>query len=215
MTHRSILCFGDSNTHGTRPLAVLGEMARLDHSHRWPGVMAAALGPDWSVIEEGQPGRTITHDDPVEGAHKNGLTVLPALLETHRPLDLVIVMLGTNDLKHRFAVTPLDIARSAGRLLSVIRASNAGPNGAAPATLLICPPPIVEAGSLSEMFEGGAAKSQVLASRFAAIAEMMQVPFLDAGACAEVDLLDGIHLTEASHGRLGVSVAEAVLAQFS
>ena len=77
--------------------------AGLARDERWAGRLARLL-PDWEVIAEGHPGRTTVHDDPVEGAHRNGLTVLPALLESHRPVDVVLVMLGTNDLKERFSV---------------------------------------------------------------------------------------------------------------
>lgn len=215
MSQRTILCFGDSNTHGTIPMAHVDDLGRRGPDKRWPGLMAAALGEGWSVIEEGHPGRTTTLDDPVDGSYKNGLTMLPSLLETHRPIDLVIVMLGTNDLKARFGVTPGDIARCAGRLLTVIATSTAGPGGAAPAMLLVCPTPILEAGILAEMFAGGAEKSKAIAHRFEDIAHGMGVPFLDAGAVAEVDPLDGVHLTEASHVDLAAAITKAVLAQLT
>ena len=119
---RTVLCFGDSNTHGTPPVPNLGASGRYDRSARWPTLMAGHLGADWHVIEEGHPGRTTVHDDPIEGAHRNGLTVLPSLLESHKPLDVVILMLGTNDLKGRFSVNATDIALSLERLIGVIRA---------------------------------------------------------------------------------------------
>ena len=93
-----ILCFGDSNTWGYVPLTV----DRYPESVRWTGVMAQALGAGFRIIEEGQNGRTTVWDDPLEGDNKNGLRYLPACLESHHPLDLVIIMLGTNDLKARW-----------------------------------------------------------------------------------------------------------------
>lgn len=215
MSQRTILCFGDSNTHGTIPMAHVDDLGRRGPDKRWPGLMASALGEDWVVVEEGHPGRTTTLDDPVEGFYKNGLTMLPSLLESHRPIDLVIVMLGTNDLKARFAVTPADIARCAGRLLSVVATSTAGPGGTAPAMLLVCPTPILEAGILAEIFAGGAEKSKAIAGRFEDMAHHMGVPFLDAGAFAQVDPLDGVHLSEASHADLAEAITEAVLAQLT
>ena len=95
---RTLLCYGDSNTHGTMPMPDLGFQGRYSRDERWSGRLQRLL-PDWEVIAEGHPGRTTVHDDPVEGAHRNGLTVLPALLETHRPVDAVLLKLGTNDLK--------------------------------------------------------------------------------------------------------------------
>ena len=80
---RTLLLFGDSNTHGTMPMADLSDTGRFGRGERWAGRLQELL-PEWEVIAEGHPGRTTLHDDPVEGPHRNGLTVLPALLETHR-----------------------------------------------------------------------------------------------------------------------------------
>lgn len=182
---RTILLFGDSNTHGTMPLPELGVSGRFDRDERWAGRLATLL-PEWEIIAEGHPGRTTVHDDPVEGAHRNGLTVLPALLESHKPLDVVLVMLGTNDLKERFSVNAGDIALSLERLVRVILASGAGPGNGAPGVLLVAPPPIVEVGCLAGMFAGGAAKSQALAGEIAAAARRVGVPFLDAGQVVKV-----------------------------
>lgn len=207
---RTILCYGDSNTHGTLPLPDFNGSARLGPAERWPGVMAAALGAAWLVIEEGHPGRTTIHDDPLEGAHKNGLAVLPAILESHRPIDLVILKLGTNDLKARFAVTANDIARSAQKLAQVIRASDAGTAGRPPAVLIVAPPPIIETGCLAGMFAGGAVKSRAFPAEFAEAARFIDAPFFDAGAHIAADPLDGIHYSAEAHGKLGRALAAAV-----
>jgi lysophospholipase L1-like esterase len=214
MTPRTVMCFGDSNTHGTRALEHALDIRRFDRGVRWPGQMAAALGPDRQVIEEGHPSRTTTHDDPVEGPHKNGLSMLPALLESHRPLDLVIVMLGTNDLKMRYHVPAIDIAISTEKLLLTVAASIAGPDLQPPRCLLVAPVPIEEAGFLAEMFEGGAAKSRQLGPFFQTIAERHGAGFLDAGTLAKVDPTDGIHLTEAGHAALAAGIAARVAEMF-
>ncbi|MEX0285453.1 MAG: SGNH/GDSL hydrolase family protein [Paracoccaceae bacterium] len=211
---RNVMCFGDSNTHGTPALQHPLDIRRFDRTTRWPGQMAAALGPDWHVIEEGLPSRTTVHDDPVEGLHKNGVRVLPALLDTHRPLDLVIVMLGTNDLKMRYNVPAIDIAISAEQLIRTIHSSIAGPDLAPPKALLVAPVPIEETGFLGEMFAGGAVKSQALAGYFQTIAERHGVGFLDAGTVADVDPVDGIHLTEDGHAALGRAIADKVNEMF-
>ncbi|MDW4500037.1 SGNH/GDSL hydrolase family protein [Sulfitobacter sp. D35] len=205
-----VMCFGDSNTHGTMPMERPGALDRLGPEARWPGVMAQALGVGWTVIEEGQPGRTTVHDDPIEGAWKNGAAVLPALLDTHRPVDLVVIMLGTNDLKARFSVTASDIADSAARLAALVRASIAGPGGAAPAVLLVAPPKIEEAGALASMFAGGAAKSSGLGQAFARVADRFGIPLFDAATVAAPDPLDGIHLSEDTHRALGAALADKV-----
>ncbi|MEO0989887.1 MAG: SGNH/GDSL hydrolase family protein [Pseudomonadota bacterium] len=214
MSARRVLAYGDSNTHGTVPMADHHDRRRFDKGVRWPGVMASALGTAWDVIEEGHPGRTTVHDDPVEGAHKNGLSFLPVALETHRPLDLVIVMLGTNDLKARFAVEPFDIARSCDRLVGLVQGSDAGPGHAAPGVLLVAPFPIEETGTLAAPFKGGASKSRDLAAHMASVAHHRGVGFMDAGQHVSADPLDGIHLSADSHKALGAAVAEAVRARF-
>src|SRR6185312_8487577 len=117
---RTVLCFGDSNTHGTRPMVSLEDDSRFDRSTRWPGVVEARLGDGWRVVEEGLPGRTTVHDDPIEGFHKNGQRYLQACLESHKPLDAIVLMLGTNDLKARFNLPASDIAAGAGVLLGII-----------------------------------------------------------------------------------------------
>ncbi len=212
---KTVLCFGDSNTHGTPPAPHLGASGRYDHSTRWPTLMAGHLGPDWHVIEEGHPGRTTVHDDPIEGAHRNGLTVLPSLLESHKPVDVIIMMLGTNDLKGRFSVNPTDIALSLERLIGVIRAFACGPDGSNPGILLVAPPPIIEAGCLADMFEGGAAKSRGLAASIAAAAARANVAFLDAGEHISVSPIDGIHYDQAAHTALAQVMARAVMTNFS
>ena len=211
---RTLLCYGDSNTHGTMPMPDLGFQGRYSRDERWTGRLQRLL-PDWEVIAEGHPGRTTVHDDPVEGAHRNGLTVLPALLETHRPVDAVLLMLGTNDLKQRFSVNAMDIALSLERLVRVIRASAAGPSGAAPGILVVAPPPIEEVGCLAEMFAGGAAKSRQLAPRIAAMAERNGLPWLDAGAMIKVSPIDGIHYGPEANPVLAEAFAAAIRRHFA
>lgn len=196
MGERVVLCYGDSNTHGTAPMATLEDLGRLGPAERWPGVLAAELGAGWRVIEEGLPGRTTVHPDPVSGAHKSGIAVLPAILESHRPIDLVAIMLGTNDFKARFQVPPVEIADSIERLILTVRTSFCGPGAGAPDVLAICPPPVLEAGCLAEIFEGGAARRGA--------------GFLDAGEVIASSPLDGVHFDAAEHGRLGRAVAGAV-----
>ena len=214
MMARTVLCFGDSNTHGTPPAADLGASARFDRSTRWPTLMAGHLGADWHVIEEGHPGRTTVHDDPIEGAHRNGLTVLPSLLESHKPIDVVILMLGTNDLKGRFSVNATDIALSLERLIGVIRSFACGPDGTNPGILLVSPPPILEVGCLADMFEGGAAKSHGLCAAISAAATRANVSFLDAAAHIAVSPIDGIHYDKATHATLALVLADALRENF-
>jgi len=199
---REVLCFGDSNTWGYNPR----DKSRYPRDARWAGVLQRELGPGSHVIEEGQNGRTTVWDDPVSG-EKNGLVYLGPCLESHKPLDLVIVLLGVNDLKCRFAVTAYDIAQSAGRLVEVARRSDTGPAGRAPAVLLVAPPPLGRLTDLAEMFKGGAEKSRDLAARFRERAGLLGCPFFDAGSCVRSSDLDGVHWEPEQHERLGAALA--------
>lgn len=210
---RTVLLFGDSNTHGTMPVPDLGASDRFPREERWATRLARLL-PDWEVIAEGHPGRTTVHDDPIEGPHRNGLTVLPSLLESHQPIDVVLIMLGTNDLKERFSVNAGDIALSLERLVRVIRGSDCGPGGGAPGVLLVAPPPILEVGCLAGMFAGGAEKSALLAVEIAAAAARLGVPFLDAGQVVQVSPVDGIHYDAAANPALAEAFATAIRTHF-
>ena len=84
---RRILCYGDSNTFGTGPMASLADDPIHPKSVRWAGVMAAELGEGWDVIVEGLPGRTSALDDVIDGAYLNGRRSLKPTLMSHRPMD--------------------------------------------------------------------------------------------------------------------------------
>ncbi|WP_322093812.1 SGNH/GDSL hydrolase family protein [Paraburkholderia bannensis] len=214
MSLRTLLCFGDSNTHGTKPLNLPGVLERFGPADRWPGVLAAALGDGWQIVEEGLPARTTVHDDPIEGRHKNGLAYLRPCLESQLPVDVVVLMLGTNDLKARFCVTPADVANSVDVLLETLVACRAGPDGTTPHVLLMSPAPIQEVGFLGEIFTGGAAKSRLLAPLYERVAVKYGSAFLDAGEFARVSSTDGIHYEADQHHKLGNAVANVVRQRF-
>lgn len=205
---RTLLAYGDSNTHGTLPMTETTDRARLGPEARWPGVAAAALAPAWRVVEEGLPGRTVARDDPTAEANRNGLALLPAVLESHAPVDLLVIMLGTNDLKAVFAATPQDIADTLNRMLQSLRASLSGPGGTPPRALLVAPPPITEVGWIGEAFAGGAAKSRRLAPLLRDVAERKGAGFLDLAAHVAVSPIDGIHYDAEGHRAIGHAVAE-------
>lgn len=207
---RTILCFGDSNTYGAVPTLTRGGGHRFAPDRRWPGVMRRQLGSGWEVIEEGHPSRTTVRDDPIEGSHKNGLKALPILLESHMPIDLVILMLGTNDLKHRFASTASDIADSIEILVRTIQRSEAGPAGAEPALIVVAPAPMQEVDRFADMFLGGARKSLQLAGFIRDVAKRTGAGFVDAGTLVESSSVDGIHLDSDAHRILGLELARVV-----
>ncbi|RKY01575.1 MAG: hydrolase [Spirochaetes bacterium] len=202
---REILCYGDSNTWGWDP----EKKARYPREIRWTGVLQSELGEDYHVIEEGQNGRTTVWDDPIEG-YKNGLEYLYPCLETHKPLDLVIIMLGTNDLKYRFSVSSYDIAKGMGRLIDVVQKSDTGKNNKSPELLVIAPPPLGKLTEFAEMFQFGTEKSKTLAIHYSNICKEKGCHFLDAGTVIKSSDIDGIHLEAEEHKKLGRAVAKAV-----
>ena len=205
MGEKTILCYGDSNTWGWNPTT----QARYVRHERWPGVLRQELGTGYLVIEEGLNGRTTVWDDPIEG-YKNGKEYLIPCLETHNPIDLVVIMLGTNDLKMRFSVPACDIAAGAGVLVDIVAQSATGPGGNASQVLLIAPPTVAKLSEFAEMFSGGAAKSTRFSDCFRQIAEERNCPLLDASEVIVSSDLDGIHLESSEHRKLGKAVADRV-----
>lgn len=234
----TVLCFGDSNTWGFDPRT--GQ--RLAAHVRWPGVLRKELdrivnadadnralcGLELDVVESGQNGRTTVVADPVEGEHKRGLSAILTTLETAQPVNVCIVMLGTNDLKHRFNLCAHEIAQGASRVgEEVLRASRCGENRArAPKLLLIAPPPIHKNGVPSSChfaptfnYEGAHEKSRDVAKCLQTLAGFLgglygkdNVEFLDASSLpnCECSAKDGIHLEADAHHALGIAVAPKV-----
>ncbi|MDE2017437.1 MAG: SGNH/GDSL hydrolase family protein [Hyphomicrobiales bacterium] len=201
-----IVAFGDSNTWGSIPD---GSGGRHPPDVRWPGALARALGPGHRVIEEGLGGRTAVLDDPYE-PHRRGLDYLAPCLMSHRPLDLLIVALGCNDMKARFGQGPSDIALGVERLLVAAKSLGAGPGGGAPKSMLICPPPLARLTGFADMFAGATEKSRALAPYYRAAAERHGALFLDAGAHVRCSDGDGIHWEASEHLKLGAVVAAAI-----
>ncbi|MFL7811610.1 MAG: SGNH/GDSL hydrolase family protein [Anaerolineae bacterium] len=205
MSVKTVLCYGDSNTWGYDPAT----QTRYPREVRWPGVLRRELGEGYLVIEEGLNGRTTVWDDPIEG-YKNGKSYLIPCLETHKPIDLVIILLGTNDLKVRFSVSAFDIANGAGVLVDVVQKSAAGPGDTAPQVLLLAPPPVARLSGFAEMFDGARPKSRRFAAHYGRVAQEKGCAFLDTSQAIVSSNLDGIHLEAGEHEKLGAAVAEKV-----
>jgi lysophospholipase L1-like esterase len=201
---KRILCYGDSNTWGSDPA---GD-ERFGDDVRWTGVLAKNLGGDYTVIEEGLGGRTTVRDDPTD-LYRNGKDYLIPCVLSHRPLDLVVLMLGTNDLKTRFHVSAWDIADGMRFLGNIILASQAGRGNKAPQLLIMAPPPLVSSNLLPH-FTGAVEKSEQLAKHYAEVAQELGCHFLNAGEFARTSDLDGVHWEASEHMSLGKAVAEFI-----
>lgn len=206
----TLLTYGDSNTHGSLPIKVEDQRERLPPDLRWPGICVRNLGVRWLLAEEGLPGRTTRWPDPEMGAHMDGRVGLFIALESHGPIDFMTLMLGTNDLKTRFAVEPERIAEDVGTLLDIALSDDMQGRHKGFKVLLICPPPILEKGVIADQFTGGAEKSLRLSEAYASVARAKGVAFLDAGRVIESSRVDGIHFGIEMHAKLGHAVAGAL-----
>lgn len=210
---KRILCFGDSLTWGWVPIAEGAPTSRYPFEERWTGAMAQSLGDDYEIIEEGLSARTTDLDDPTD-PRLNGSAYLPSCLASHLPLDLVIIMLGTNDTKSYFHRSPYEIATGMSKLLGQV-ASSAGGFGAiypAPQAMIMAAPALAHMPHpfFQGMFEGGHEKTKELAQQYADLADFFGVAFLSAGDHISTDGVDGIHLTAEANITLGRAAADKV-----
>ena len=207
----TLLTFGDSNTHGTPAISdLILRDPRFGLGVRWPTVCAAALGPEWTLVEEGLPGRTAQFPDPVMGDHMDGRTGLKIALASHGPIDWLTIMLGTNDVKARFGASPETITGGIAALLDIALGVEAQDRHGGFDILLICPPPVEEVGVLAGEFFGGGEKARALPLLYRALAEARGIRFLDAGQHISVSPVDGIHYDADAHDTLGRAVAAAL-----
>ncbi|MEM2123327.1 MAG: SGNH/GDSL hydrolase family protein [Candidatus Bathyarchaeia archaeon] len=208
MPVRVILCYGDSNTWGYEP----GTGNRYPRDETWPGVLRRNLGEDYIVIDEGLNGRTTVWDDPTQlfPEKRNGLKYLIPCLESHMPIDLIVIMLGTNDLKKRFSLSPVEVAKSIKALVEAVKVSGAGPEGNPPRILLVAPPSIGQLFEFAEELEGAEEKSRKLPRYYRLVAEEMGCEFLDASEVASPSRIDGVHLDLNGHRRLGEALTAHV-----
>lgn len=206
---RSVLCYGDSNTYGQTSADRPAD--RFGPTERWPRLMSNHLGKQWLVIEEGLSGRTTVSDDPIEGAYRNGRTYLTPCLLSHRPLDAIILMLGTNDLKIRFNKPASEIAMGVRALIEDIATTDAGHDGRMPEVLLVSPPPVLkDLRGWEPVFAGAHEKSKDLAQEYEKVADALEVHFFDAGGVVTSGTDDGFHLDLAGHSKLGEALAAQI-----
>ncbi|HEU5434070.1 MAG TPA: SGNH/GDSL hydrolase family protein [Thermomicrobiales bacterium] len=199
---KTVLCYGDSNTWGYAPAT----RQRYAPDVRWTGVLANRLGAGYRVIEEGLNGRTTRWDDPIE-LGRNGLTYLRPCVESHNPIDLMTIMLGTNDLKERFDLSPSDIAQSAAELALEATRYARDAAGQPAQALLVAPPPVARLSDFDLMFAGSAEKSRQFSHYYGVMAKLEGVPFFDAGSVVVSSDVDGIHFDADQHRQLGEALA--------
>ena len=205
---KRVVCYGDSNTWGYAPS---GE--RYDETARWTSVMADKLGDRYAVIEEGLSGRTTAFEDPIE-EYRNGKSYIMPCLLTNMPIDLIIVMLGSNDLKRLFGLTAFLIAKGMELLCGKILKSECGINGQPPKLLIASPihvgDNLKDTDTIEYLDVSAIEESRKLSKYYQIIADELGCAFLDAAAFASPSRQDALHMTEQEHLKLADAMAEKV-----
>ena len=203
---KHIVCLGDSNTHGycADPADCADGGNRFNENERWPRVLEKLLGEEYLVLEEGLSGRTTVFPDPLHEGMP-ALDVATPVLMSHEAVDLLIIMLGTNDSKERFHASAACIAWGMERLCRKAMATDCWAPGAKPNILIVSPPPVdkrVETSRVAdEMGQGSVEKSRQLAAYYQQKADLLGIHFLDAAGC-EFNEIDFMHLTKKGHRQL-------------
>ncbi len=210
---KHILCLGDSNTHGycADPADCADGGIRFNEDERWTCLLQKALGQDFLVTEEGLSGRTTVFPDPLHES-MDALGCAYALLKSHEVIDLLIIMLGTNDTKERLGVNASCIAIGMERLVRKAQSVDCW-GEKQPNILIVCPPPILpvmeKADCGAPMGSGCVEKSRALAACYEKSARLVGAHFMDANGC-EFNQVDGMHLTRRGHAQLAQRLAELV-----
>lgn len=205
----TILCYGDSNTYGYNPVNGL----RYPKDIRWTGVLQAMLGDEYVVIEEGCNGRTTVFED-IEEPWKAGICYLRPCLNTHKPIDFVVMMLGSNDLKRMFHASPEEIADGAEELVCIIKEFTKKKQGFIPKIILVSPPEIGEGITTSEFArsfdEDAIVRSKELPALYKNIADIQGCIFFDAAKVAESSEVDSLHLMPEAHRKLAEGLYDCI-----
>ena len=206
---KHIVCFGDSNTHGycADPADCADGGNRFNEDERWTCLLQMALGDEYLVLEEGLSGRTTVFTDPLHESMA-GVDVAYSTLMTHEPVDLVIIMLGTNDTKERFGANAPAIAVGMERLLLKCKSLDCW-GGKSPNFLVVCPPPLGAGFHDEVMGNGCVEKSLALPPYLEAVALRNGAAYMNAADC-EFNAVDFTHLSRRGHAQLAAKLAELV-----
>lgn len=202
----TLLTFGDSNTFGTAPIFDETTRTRFAPDIRWPPRVAAALG--WELVEAGLPGRTVATPDPDDmGVHMDGRLGLRIAGASCGPIDIMTLMLGTNDVKKAYNLNAETIATQVEGLLQIALSEDMQDRHDGFKILLIAPPPVRETGYLAEKFIGAETASNALPALYQTLAAKHGIAYLNAGDFIEVSPIDGVHYEAEMHVKLADAVA--------
>lgn len=205
----SVVCFGDSLTWGFNPL----DKSRYSHDIRWTRLLQKELGDGFYVVEDGLNSRTTVFEDPVRG-DKNGLQHLATVRKTHMPIDILLIMLGTNDLQDRFRMSAEAIGMAMGRLLFAATQPTDDVEGRPPKVLLMAPPPLGDftGTPYGNIYSNAHSQTQsrLLADVYRRQAGEYGTAFFDTGSVIEPSAVDAIHFEAAPQAGLASAIAGQV-----
>lgn len=205
---KNVLAFGDSLTWG----ADAKSGGRHAFEDRWPNVLEAQLEGQARVFAEGLNGRTTVFDDYSIATERNGAKALPSLLATHEPLDLVIIFLGTNDMRTHICGNAAGSAMGVTRLITIVKTFAYKPGHPIP-DILVLSPPLVEAGAdalFNDVMAGAAELSTAYVAKYRQVCERENVNFFDVAPIVQLDPTDGVHLDAANTRKIGLALAPVV-----
>lgn len=220
---KRILAYGDSNTWGFLPVdTAVGMLERLAVQDRWTGVANAILGPDYEMLEDALPGRTLAVDRPDMASGSmlpantfNGLSEMTAALLRNVPLDGVVIALGTNDLliDPEIAVEAyLERLSALVELVGSFKLPLPLKGMAHPPWVLVIAPPTISLHPGNPNAERAEAKRRLIWKALVSHAAAERYALIDSASVIEVLEGDGVHLDKAAHQKLAVSVAQAITA---
>ncbi len=207
---KTIVCFGDSNTWGYTPETG----CRYAYKTRWPGVLQGHLATHVRIIEEGLNGRTTAFDEPFRSG-RDGSEALPSILESHQPLDLLIIALGANDLQPLYNASGYDSARGLEKLIKIAQCSEAGPDSDALKILVVAPTRFNPSCKVvKKLLPGANEKFSALLEEYRRVTEANTCHYFDSNEVMVVSAVDGVHIDASNHKKLGMAVADKVKSIF-
>lgn len=203
---KTILCYGDSNTWGDIPRG----NDRYPRSVRWPNVLQNLLGDEYEVVANGVCGRTLVALDPAK-PWRCGITHLESLLASTEPIDLIVIMLGTNDVKSTYNLTAEEIAKHLEQTVALIKTNKIGLEKV-PRILVVCPAPIVvpKTKDLDERMVRGLGIFPKLPDLYKEVAEKYDCGFLNAGEYIQSSKIDGYHWDPETHLEFASVIAKII-----
>jgi len=204
---KRILVYGDSIPWGLIPAT---KFERYDYDMRWPGILQSKLGKDYQIIEECLCARTIDSDDIRPGFEgRNGTTYLPTCLDTHYPLDIILLSLGLNEVKSIYDWTPLQVAEKMGRMIELIQNRKPNFHNSNSRIILLSQPTVSNTGFWGDLWVGSSEKSQALYKEYEELAKKTGIDFVDLSE-VKPDEKDGVHINDAGHALTAEIVAKFI-----